>query len=68
MVSRPILIAIALVMVAAVASGMSMFVIQSIAPVTPSMSEEQRVIREKFFGAGKEPALIEKRQEMRPRW
>lgn len=66
--SRPILIAIALVMVAAAAAGMSMFVIQSVAPVTPSMSQEQRVIREKFFGAGREPAAIEKGQEMRPRW
>lgn len=66
--SRPILIAITPVMVAAVASGISMFVIQAIAHETPSMIEEQPVTREKFFGVGKEPAPIEKGQEMRPRW
>jgi Ti type entry exclusion protein TrbK len=32
------------------------------------MSEEQRATREKFFGTAKEPAAIEKGQEMRPRW
>lgn len=34
----------------------------------PTMSEEQRAAREKFFGSGNELPPIEKGQEMRPRW
>lgn len=66
--SRPIPIAIVLVLLAAAAAGMSLFFDQSVVPVTPSLSEEQRVIREKFFGAVKKSVPIENGQEMRPRW
>jgi type IV secretion system protein TrbK len=31
-------------------------------------SEEQRHVREKFFGSGQGLRSIEKQQEMRPRW
>ncbi|MEA3537127.1 entry exclusion protein TrbK [Rhizobium sp. CC-YZS058] len=66
--SRPVLIVMALVMVAAAASGASFYLVQVNAPATPEMSEEQRITREKFFGTAKELPPIEKGQEMRPRW
>ncbi len=34
----------------------------------PVLSEEQRALREKFFGSGGEPPPIKDGQEMRPRW
>ncbi len=35
---------------------------------TPSLTEEQRAARAKFFGSGKELPPIKDGQEMRPRW
>lgn len=65
---RSIPIAIALVMLAAAASGMSLFFNQFFVPLTPSLNEEQRVIRERFFGAVNKAVPIKNGQEMRPRW
>ena len=66
--SRPILIVMVLVMVAAATSGATFYFVQANAPTSSEMSEEQRITREKFFGTTKELSPIEKGQEMRPRW
>ncbi|MBB3302834.1 Ti type entry exclusion protein TrbK [Rhizobium sp. BK077] len=34
----------------------------------PALTEEQRAVREKFFGSDKELPPINEGQEMRPRW
>lgn len=62
------MIVLVLVMVAAAASGTTFYIVQVNAPAAPEISEEQRVTREKFFGAAKELPPIEKGQEMRLRW
>jgi Ti type entry exclusion protein TrbK len=67
-VNRPILIVVALVGVAAAATGATFLVVSANTPETPQTSEEQRISREKFFGTRKELPPIEKGQEMRPRW
>jgi len=58
-VSRPILIVMVLVMVAAATSGATFYFVRADAPTT-GMSDEQRAIREKFFGTAKELPPIEK--------
>ena len=65
--SRPFLFVMALALSAA-ASGATFYFVQTNAPASPEMSEEQRITREKFFGTAKELSPIEKGQEMRPRW
>lgn len=65
--SRPVLVMV-LVMVAAAASATTFYFVQGNAPASSEMSEEQRIIREKFFSTSKELPPIEKGQEMRPRW
>jgi Ti type entry exclusion protein TrbK len=67
-VSRPVLIAVVLAIVAAAASGTTFYLVQVNAPPSSQMSEEQRITREKFFGTAEELPPIEKGQEMRPRW
>lgn len=66
--SRPILIVLALALVAAAASGATLYLVQTNAPASREMTEEQRITREKFCGTAKELPPIEKGQEMRPRW
>ena len=65
--SRAVMIVLVLVMVAAATSGATVYFVRADAPTT-GMSDEQRAIREKFFGTAKELPPIEKGQEMRPRW
>jgi len=67
-VNRAVMIVLVLVMLAAVASGATFYIVQVNAPATHEMSEEQRITREKFFGTAKELPPIEKGQEMQPRW
>ena len=64
--SRPVII-VAVLLVAA-ASTIAVVAMKSETAEPAGMSKEQRVTREKFFGANKELPPIEKGQEMRPRW
>jgi Ti type entry exclusion protein TrbK len=57
-----------LAIVAVAASGTTFFLVQVNAPVSPEMSKDQRITREKFFGTAKELPPIEEGQETRPRW
>jgi len=66
-VSRPVII-VAVLLVAAAASTITVVAMKSETAEPAGMSKEQRVTREKFFGANKELPPIEKGQEMRPRW
>ena len=66
--SRPIAIAIALLVTVASVSAATVFIMKSNERSTSEMSEEQRLAYEKLFGARKELPPIEKGQEMRPRW
>ena len=54
--------------IAGIATIATVVVVRDESAAAPKISEEQRAPREKFFGAPKEPAPIEKGQEMRPRW
>ncbi|WP_027681726.1 entry exclusion protein TrbK [Rhizobium leguminosarum] len=65
--SRPVLIAL-LVAVAAASSAATVLIVNSRNTGIPALSEEQRVVREKFFGSDKELPPIKEGQEMRPRW
>lgn len=67
MVSRPVLIAL-LVAVAAVSSAATVLILNSRNTGIPALTEEQRAVREKFFGSDKELPPIKEGQEMRPRW
>ncbi len=64
--SRPQLIVSVCVVIAGMAAAAAIISVRGENSV--QMSEEQRAIREKFFGNGKELPPIEKGQEMRPRW
>lgn len=66
--SRPVLIVVVLAIVAAAASGATVYLVRVNAPGLPEMSEDQRTTRETFLGTSKERPPIEKGQEMRPRW
>ncbi|GGE05371.1 MULTISPECIES: entry exclusion protein TrbK [Rhizobium] len=65
--SRPVLIAL-LLAVAAASSAMTVLIINSRNTGIPALTEEQRAVREKFFGSDKELPPIKEGQEMRPRW
>ncbi|MBY3468988.1 entry exclusion protein TrbK [Rhizobium laguerreae] len=65
--SRPVLIAL-LLAVAAASSAMTVLIINSRNTEIPALTEEQRAVREKFFGSDKELPPIKEGQEMRPRW
>ncbi|MBN9987167.1 entry exclusion protein TrbK [Rhizobium laguerreae] len=65
--SRPVLIAL-LLAVAAASSAMTVLIVNSRNTGTPAFTEEQRAVREKFFGSDKELPPIKEGQEMRPRW
>ncbi len=68
MVSRAVLIVVALLVIAATATATTILFINSKASGTPQVSEEQRLTRERFFGSNRELPPIQKGQEMRPRW
>ncbi|MBB3525961.1 MULTISPECIES: entry exclusion protein TrbK [Rhizobium] len=65
--SRPVLIAL-LLAVAAASSAMTVLIVNSRNTGTSAFTEEQRAVREKFFGSDKELPPIKEGQEMRPRW
>ncbi|MBY5460785.1 entry exclusion protein TrbK [Rhizobium leguminosarum] len=65
--SRPVLIAL-LLAVAAASSAATVLIVNSRNIGIPALTEEQRAVREKFFGSGKELPPIKEGQEMRPRW
>ncbi|MBY5774941.1 entry exclusion protein TrbK [Rhizobium leguminosarum] len=65
--SRAVLIAL-LVAVAAVSSAATVLIVNSRNTGIPALTEEQRAVREKFFGSDKELPPIKEGQEMRPRW
>lgn len=66
--SRPFLIVAVLAMAATATSGAAFYIVKGNTSASLKMSEEQRITREKFFGAAEELPPIEKGQEMRPRW
>jgi len=66
-VSRPILIAL-LLAVAAASSAATVLIVNSRNTGKPQLTEEQRAVREKFFGSDKELPPIKEGQEMRPKW
>ncbi|WP_206118400.1 entry exclusion protein TrbK [Rhizobium laguerreae] len=47
---------------------MTVLIVNSRNTGTPAFTEEQRAVREKFFGSDKELPPIKEGQEMRPRW
>ncbi|MBX4892928.1 MULTISPECIES: entry exclusion protein TrbK [Rhizobium] len=65
--SRPVLIALVLA-VAAASSAATVLIVNSRNTRIPALTEEQRAVREKFFGSDKELPPIKEGQEMRPRW
>lgn len=65
--SRAVLIAL-LLGVAAASSALTVLIVYSRNMGIPALTEEQRAIREKFFGSDKELPPIKEGQEMRPRW
>lgn len=66
--SRSAIILGLLAAIAALSATAAVVVIKAGETSTPAMTEEQRAVRERLFGSGKEPPPIEKGQEMRPRW
>lgn len=66
--SRPSIILGLLAAIAALSATTAILVIKAGEKGNPTIKEEQRATRERFFGSGKEPPPIEKGQEMRPRW
>ncbi|GLR60580.1 entry exclusion protein TrbK [Rhizobium indigoferae] len=65
--SRPVLIALLLAIAAASAVATAL-ILNSRNTGKPALTEEQRAVREKFFGSSKELPPIKEGQEMRPRW
>ncbi|MFF0923875.1 entry exclusion protein TrbK [Rhizobium leguminosarum] len=65
--SRPVLIA-SLLAVAAASAVATVLIVSSRYTGIPALTEEQRAVREKFFGSDKELPPIKEGQEMRPRW
>jgi len=66
-VSRAVVIAV-LALVAAFSSAATVLIVNSKESNKPALTEEQRIVREKFFGSSKELPPIKEGQEMRPRW
>lgn len=67
MVSRSVLIAL-LLAVAAASSAATVLIVNSRNTGIPALTEEQRAVREKFFGSDKDLPPIKEGQELRPRW
>ncbi|MBB2842504.1 UNVERIFIED_ORG: Ti type entry exclusion protein TrbK [Rhizobium etli] len=65
--SRAVVIAV-LALVAAFSSAATVLIVNSKESNKPALAEEQRTVREKFFGSNMEPPPIKDGQEMRPRW
>ncbi len=65
--NRAVIIAL-FVFVAALSSAATVLVINIRENGKPTLTEEQRAVREKFFGSNKELPPIKDGQEMRPRW
>lgn len=65
--NRAVVIAL-LVLVAGLSSATTVLVINIRENGKPTLTEEQRAVREKFFGSDKELPPIKDGQEMRPRW
>lgn len=65
--SRSFLIVL-LLAVAAVSSAATVLIVNSRDGGKPALTEEQRAVREKFFGSDKELPPIKDGQEMRPKW
>ncbi|TAY63444.1 entry exclusion protein TrbK [Rhizobium ruizarguesonis] len=65
--TRHVLIAL-LVAIAAASSAATVLIVNSRNTGIPALTEEQRAVREKFFGSDKELPPIKEGQEMRPRW
>ncbi|MCW1410769.1 entry exclusion protein TrbK [Rhizobium sp. 1AS11] len=65
--SRPVLIAL-LLAVAAASSATTVLIVNSSDGGKPALTDEQRAVREKFFGSDKELPPIKEGREMRPRW
>ncbi|MBX4876616.1 MULTISPECIES: entry exclusion protein TrbK [Rhizobium] len=65
--SRQVLIAL-LLAVAAASSAATVLIVNYRNTGIPALTEEQRAVREKFFGSEKELPPITEGQEMRPRW
>ena len=65
--SRAVVIAV-LVLVSAVSSAATVLIVNSRESSKPALAEEQRAVRERFFGSSKELPPIKDGQEMRPRW
>lgn len=66
--NRSVLIIFVCAAIAGIATVAAVVAVRDESAAAPQMSEEQRAAREKFFGVPKEPAPIEKGQEMQPRW
>lgn len=65
--SRPLVIIVAITVVAATTAAATVLFVKADS-ARPAMSEEQKAVREKFFGTSKELPPIKEGQEMRPRW
>ncbi|MBY5717082.1 entry exclusion protein TrbK [Rhizobium leguminosarum] len=65
--SRQVLIAL-LLAVAAASSAATVLIVNYRNTGILALTEEQRAVREKFFGSKKELPPITEGQEMRPRW
>lgn len=65
--NRSVLIALALA-VAAASSAATVLILKPGNADKPALTDEQRAVREKFFGSVKELPPIKEGQEMRPRW
>lgn len=65
--NRAVVIA-SLVLVAGLSSAATVLVINIRENGKPTLTEEQRAVRETFFGSDKELPPIKDGQEMRPRW
>ncbi|OCJ08608.1 MULTISPECIES: entry exclusion protein TrbK [unclassified Rhizobium] len=65
--SRPVLVAI-LLAVAAASSAATVLIVKSGDAGKAALTDEQRAVREKFFGSDKELPPVKDGQEMRPRW
>lgn len=61
--SRAVLIGLLLAAIAAI-----LLIADFTGTAKPALSEQQRALREKFFGSGKELPPIKDGQEMRSRW
>ena len=65
--SRPVVIIVAVAVIAVASASATVFFVRSEGS-KPTVSEEQKAVREKFFRMSKELPPIKEGQEMRPRW